>query len=398
MAPLLLEFFDKCSEVYFMSNRKIMVSVTEVSGDLHAANLVQAVKKIDPRVEFVGIGGEKMERAGVQIRAKTVHMGTVGVIEGVKYYSSFLKIKSKVKRILKEERPDLVILVDSRDFNLRLARWAKKLAIPTIYYIAPPLWAWNDWQIKRAAINITKIIAIFSFEAEVYRKTGANVSFVGYPLVDLVKSSMSKEETLQELGLDGERPIIGLFPGSRGHEVTRLLPLMLKAASKLDKKLKGVQFLLAEASPVFHDKIARIVRESKIPIKFVFGDSYNLMNVSDLLISASGTTTLEASLLGTPMIIVYKTSLSTWLIGQILIKLPYIGLPNIVARKRIVPELVGFKLTANRLANVALDLLQSKKKLEQIRIELRKVAQKLGKPGAVDRAAKIVVEMVNSGE
>ncbi len=381
-----------------MLNRKIMVSVTEVSGDLHAANLVQAVKKIDPRVEFVGIGGEKMERAGVEIRAKTVHMGTVGVIEGVKYYSSFLKIASKVKRLLKEERPDLVILVDSRDFNLRLARWAKKLAIPTLYYIVPPLWAWNDWQIKRAARNITRIIAIFSFEAEVYRKAGANVSFVGYPLVGLVKPSMSKEETLQEFSLDGERPIIGLFPGSRGHEITRLLPLMLKAASKLDKKLKGVQFLLAEASSVFRDKIARIVRESKIPIKFVSGDSYNLMNISDLLIITSGTATLEASLLGTPMIIVYKTSLSTWLIGQILIKLPYIGLPNIVARKRIVPELVGFKLTANRLANTALDLLQSKEKLEQIRIELRKVAQKLGRPGAVDRAAKIVIETVNSGE
>ena len=381
-----------------MLNRKIMVSVTEVSGDLHAANLVQAVKKIDPRVEFVGIGGEKMERAGVEIRAKTVHMGTVGVIEGVKYYFSFLKIASKVKRLLKEERPDLVILVDSRDFNLRLARWAKKLAIPTLYYIVPPLWAWNDWQIKRAARNITRIIAIFSFEAEVYRKAGANVSFVGYPLVGLVKPSMSKEETLQEFSLDGERPIIGLFPGSRGHEITRLLPLMLKAASKLDKKLKGVQFLLAEASSVFRDKIARIVRESKIPIKFVSGDSYNLMNISDLLIITSGTATLEASLLGTPMIIVYKTSLSTWLIGQILIKLPYIGLPNIVARKRIVPELVGFKLTANRLANTALDLLQSKEKLEQIRIELRKVAQKLGRPGAVDRAAKIVIETVNSGE
>ncbi len=379
-----------------MSAQKIMVSVTEVSGDLHAANLVQAIKKIDPGIEFVGIGGEKMEQAGVEIRAKTVHMGTVGIIEGVKYYFSFLKIESKIKRILKEEHPDLVILVDSRDFNLRLARLARKLNIPTVYYIAPPLWAWNDWQTKRAARNITKIIAIFSLEAEVYRKAGANVSLVGYPLVDLVEPSMSKEETLQKFGLDAARPIIGLFPGSRGHEITRLLPLMLKAASKLDKNLKDIQFLLAEASPVFHNEIARIVTRSKISIKTVSGNPYNLMNISDLLIITSGTATLEASLLGTPMIIVYKTSLSTWLIGQILIKLPYIGLPNIIAAKRIVPELVGFRLTVSHLANTALELLRDEEKLEQMRIELRKVAQKLGKPGAADRAARVVVEMVNN--
>jgi len=379
-----------------VSARKIMVSVTEVSGDLHAANLVQAIKKIDPGIEFVGIGGEKMEQAGVEIRAKTVHMGTVGIIEGVKYYFSFLKIESKIKRILKEEHPDLVILVDSRDFNLRLARLARKLSIPTVYYIAPPLWAWNDWQTKRAARNITKIIAIFSLEAEVYRKAGANVSFVGYPLVDLVKPNMSKEETLQKFGLDAARPIIGLFPGSRGHEITRLLPLMLKAASKLDKNLKDIQFLLAEASPVFRNEIARIVTRSKISIKTVSGNPYNLMNISDLLIITSGTATLEASLLGTPMIIVYKTSLSTWLIGQILIKLPYIGLPNIMAAKRIVPELVGFRLTVSHLANTALELLRDEEKLEQMRVELRKVAQKLGKPGAVDRAARVVVEMVNN--
>jgi len=325
-----------------------------------------------------------------------VHMGTVGIIEGVKYYFSFLKIESKIKRILKEEHPDLVILVDSRDFNLRLARLARKLNIPTVYYIAPPLWAWNDWQTKRAARNITKIIAIFSLEAEVYRKAGANVSLVGYPLVDLVEPSMSKEETLQKFGLDAARPIIGLFPGSRGHEITRLLPLMLKAASKLDKNLKDIQFLLAEASPVFHNEIARIVTRSKISIKTVSGNPYNLMNISDLLIITSGTATLEASLLGTPMIIVYKTSLSTWLIGQILIKLPYIGLPNIIAAKRIVPELVGFRLTVSHLANTALELLRDEEKLEQMRIELRKVAQKLGKPGAADRAARVVVEMVNN--
>ncbi|MBA7701894.1 Lipid-A-disaccharide synthase [subsurface metagenome] len=317
-------------------------------------------------------------------------------MEGVKYYPSFSKIKARLSKALKEERPDLVILVDSRDFNLRIARLAKKLGLLTLYYIAPPVWALNDWQTRRISRNIDRIIAIFSFEAETYRKAKANVSLVGYPLVDLVRPSMSKEETLRKFNLTAERLIVGLLPGSRKHEIKKILPLILKVAAKLTKEFKDIQFLLAEASPVFHSEITRIVSGTDLPLKIISDRPYDLMNVSDLLITASGTATLEAAFLDTPMIVIYKTSFSTWLIGQILIKLPYIALPNIIAGEEIVPELIGFRLTVKRLTSIALELLGEKEKLEKMRVRLREVTEKLGKAGAVDRTARIVVEMVNS--
>lgn len=378
-----------------VSQKRIMICAGEVSGDLHAANLVQAVKKLAPDTEFFGIGGEKMKEAGVKIRDRTVHMGTVGVIEGVKYYPSFWQIKTRLSKALEEEHPDLLVLVDSRDFNLRIARIAKKLGILTLYYIAPPIWAWNDWQRRKMSRDIDRFIAIFPFEAEAYERAGANVDFVGYPLVDLVKSSMSKEEALQRFNITSEGLIVGLLPGSRRHEILKLLPLMLKVAVRLDKEFKGMQFLLAEASPIFHKEIARIASMTGLSLKIISNNTYDVMNVSDLIITASGTATLEATILNTPMVVIYKTSLSTWLIGKILIKLPYIALPNIIARKKIVPELIGFQLTVEHLTSVALELLHNKEGLEKMRIELRKVNEKLGKPGAAARAAKVVVEMVN---
>jgi len=375
-----------------------MICAGELSGDLHAANLVQAAKKLASDIEFFGIGGEKMKEAGVKIRDSTVHMGTVGVMEGVKYYPSFWKIKTRLSKALEEEHPDLVILVDSRDFNLRIAKIAKKLGILTLYYIAPPIWAWNDWQRRKISRDIDRFIAIFPFEAEAYKRAGAKVDFVGYPLVDLVKPSMSKEEALQRFNITSERLIVGLLPGSRRHEILKLLPLMLKVAGRLDKEFKGIQFLLAEASPLFHKEIARIVSRTGLSLKIISNNTYDVMNTSDLIITASGTATLEATLLNTPMVVIYKTSFSTWLIGKILIKLPYIALPNIIAREEIVPELIGFQLTVKRLTGVALELLHSKEGLQKMRVKLKKVNEKLGRPGAAARAAKVVVEMVKTGE
>ena len=379
-----------------MSRSRVLISAGEASGDLHAASLVKAVRKVSSEVEFIGLGGDKMKEAGVDLRAQTVRMGTVGFLEGIKFYPAFFNLLSMVKRILREERPDLAVLVDSRDFNLRVARLARKLGIPTLYYIAPPVWAWNDWKKKTIAKTSDKIIAIFPFEAEVYQKAGANVELVGYPLVGLVKPSLSEEETFERFSLDPARPIIGFLPGSRGHEINQLLPIMLKSARRIKDEMPDVQFALPVAAPVFRERVVGRVNKSRLPIKVFSHNVYDLMNIADLLIVASGTATLEAALLGTPMIVVYKTSLSTYLLGRILIKLPYIGLPNIIAGRKIVPEFVGFRLTVNRLANIALELLGDKEKLEQMKIELRKVAQKLDKPGAVDQAARIVMETVNN--
>lgn len=375
-----------------MSRKRILLTAAEVSGDLHAANLVRAIKKIDTGIEFVGIGGEKMRQAGVEVRATTAHMGAVGIWEGLKYYPSFLRIEKRIKRMLREEPPDLLVLINSRDFNLRIARLAKKRGIPIIYYVAPPVWAWPDWATKRTARDITKVIAIFPFEAELYRKVGADVTFVGHPLVGVARPNLSKSGAYEKFNLRSNHPIIGLLPGSRAYEIDSLLPIMLRAAAKIKRSLKEAQFLLPVAASVFGEKISRMVRRGAIEVKVINNNIYNLMSVSDLIITASGTATLEATCLATPMIVVYKTSLSTWILGHILVKFPYVSLPNILAGRRIVPELLQFRATPNRLANLTLSLWRDCKKLEQMKIELNKVIRKLGEPGAIERAARVVVE------
>ncbi|MEA1964965.1 MAG: lipid-A-disaccharide synthase [Candidatus Aerophobetes bacterium] len=378
-----------------MPELKILISATEVSGDIHAANLVKAIKRINPYVKFVGIGGERMQRAGVDVRSFTVHLGTIGLLEGVKYYPSFLKIRSMMKKILSKERPSLLILIDSRDFNLSIARISKKFGIPTVYYVAPPIWAWPDRKGKRVARELERVIAIFPFEAEIYRECGARVSFVGHPFLDIARPTMSKEESFRKFNLNSRGFIIGLLPGSREQEINSLLPLMLTTAGKVSRRLKNIQFLLPLPSSVFKDKIMRMVNKSEVPVKIVTDGVYDMMNVSHLLIISSGTATLEASCLGTPMIIVYKTFLSTWLIGKILVKLPYIGLPNILANKMIVPELLQFQAKPDRLSNLVLELVNHPQKLGKMRMELKKVVKKLGRPGVIDRAAKVVLEVVS---
>jgi len=378
-----------------LSRKRILLTAAEVSGDLHAANLVGAIKRIDTDIEFVGIGGEKMRQAGVDVRATTVHMGTVGIWEGLKYYPSFLRIEKQIKKMLREEPPDLLVLINSRDFNLRIARLAKKRGIPIIYYIAPPAWAWPDWATKRTARDITKVMAIFPFEAELYRKVGADVIFVGHPLVGVAGPTLSKSEAYEKFNLTSSHPIIGLLPGSRAYEIDSLLPMMLRAAAKIKRSLKGVQFLLPVAASIFEKKISRMIRRSGIEVKLINNNVYDLMSVSDLVITASGTATLEAACLATPMIVVYKTSLSTWILGHILIKFPYVSLPNILAGKRIVPELLQFRATSNRLANLTLSLWEDSQKLEQMKIELNKVTRKLGEPGAIERAAQVVIKSLS---
>ena len=374
---------------------KIMLSATEVSGDLHAANLVKAIKRLCPETEFFGIGGEKMKEAGVEVRQFVTHMGTVGILEGVKFYPSFLKAKNEVGKILKEKNPDLLVLIDSRDFNTRLLPLAKNLGIPTVYYIAPQIWAFFDLKMRKIAKEFEKIITIFPFEDEAYRKIGADTVWVGHPLLDIVKPELTKKEAYRRFSFDPEKPIIGLFPGSREYELVNLLPLMLKVAEILEEKIKGVQYYVPAASSFFEEKISRIIRKSKIRVKIFKENIYDLMNISSLLITASGTATLEAACLGVPMVILYKTHITTYLLAHILVKLPYVGLPNILGGKRIVPELLQFKATEKNISNVCLDLLCNSDKITNMRKELKKAVEKLGPPGATEKAAKVVVEVAS---
>lgn len=374
---------------------KIMLSATEVSGDMHGANLARAIKKFCPEAHFVGIGGEKMRDAGVDVRAFTTHMGTIGLVEGLKHYPSFLKIRQKVERFLQHERPNLIVLIDSRDFNLNLIRPANKLGVPVIYYFAPPVWAWSDWKMKRYARRIDRIIAIFPFEADVYTKVGANVLWVGHPLLDTVRSTMDRKKACQEFGLNPLEPVVSLLPGSREYEINNLLPVMLGTAEKLSKKIKEVQYLVPVAASTFGERIRGMVKKSEARVKILNDSIYDLMNISNLVVTASGTATLEAACLGTPMVIMYKTHITTYLLGQVLLKLPYVGLPNILAGRKIVPELLQFKARENNLARTVLDLLTDSEKLDRMGSQLKEMIKKLGPPGATERAARAVLGTVS---
>ena len=371
---------------------KIMLSATEVSGDMHGAHLVGAIKKLSPSTHFIGIGGERMREAGVEIKSFTTHMGTIGLLDGLKYYPSFLKIRSQVEKILRDEHPNLIVLIDSRDFNINLISLAHRLGIPSVYYVAPPIWAWPDWRMKRMARKLTKIIAIFPFEMEIYRKAGAHVVWVGHPLLDIVKPTMSKENSYKMFDLNPSRPIVGLLPGSRQYEINSLLPVMLSAANMLNEEIQDIQYLLPIAASPFRERAAEMVEKSPVDVKIVNNGIYDLMNIATLLVTASGTATLEAACLGVPMVIMYKTHITTYLLGQILLSLSHVGLPNILAGKEIVPELLQFKATEEDLLATVLDLLTSSEKLAQMSCQLREVVKKLGSPGATERAARAVLE------
>jgi lipid-A-disaccharide synthase len=371
-----------------------LVVAGEVSGDMQASLLIGELQRRIPHFRVAAVGGGQMAATGAEMVAYTTHMGTVGLTEGIKFYPAFLKVKLRIRRLLKTNPPDLVILVDCRDFNLRVAKLARQHGIPTVYYIAPPIWAWTDWKAKWMARNIDHVIAIFPFEVEHYRKAGARVSFVGYPLLDAVGSTGEPRQACRSLGINPDLPLVGLLPGSRGHEIRAHLPAMLEVAGRLRERFPGLQFYVPVADTVFEPLIKSLIRRASVPVALVLHQRHELMQAFRLVITASGTATLEAAILGTPMIIVYRTSSVTYALGKLILKVPHVGLPNIIAGEEVVPELLQGRFTPEVVVREALTLLDNEARRRQVRARLRQVVARLGTPGAPGRAADIVAAML----
>jgi len=390
--------------------KKIFIVAGDPSGDLHGANLVYALKDISPYVEIYGLGGERMESAGVRLLHKLTELAIVGFSEAIINILALRKIYRKVKKFLKKQRPDIIVLIDYPGFNLKIAGLAKRLKIPLIYYIGPQVWAWRSGRIKDIAESVNKMIVIFPFEEETYRKAGVDVSFVGHPLLDTIQPTKSEEEVCEKFGLDSNYPIIGLMPGSRKQEIERLLPIMLEASKKI-AKTRNVQFILPLAANIpmsyIKERITEFennrhnrmkfskrikAKESPLPILVVRDEDYNIRRIMTLALVASGTATLENACLGIPMIIIYKVSFFSYLLARILVKIPIIGLANIVAGKRIVPEFIQRKARAGEIAKITSHWLDNPALMVEIKEELMKVREKLGTPGASQRAAKIILE------
>jgi lipid-A-disaccharide synthase len=379
-----------------MKAKKILLVAGEVSGDLHGSHLVEAIQRIEPEVQFFGVGGEGLERRGMKLLYHTQSLSVVGITEVFIKLRTILKALRGLKKSLEREKPDLVILIDFPDFNLRLAKIAHRRGIPILYYISPQVWAWRPNRIKSIARLVKKMIVLFPFEVSLYESAGVDVEWVGHPLLDIVKPILSKEEAFQQFGLDPKRRTIGLLPGSRVHEVERLLPPLLASAHLLQKEIPDLQFIIPLASGIPKTILLSYIKNT--PVKVVEHYTYDVMNLSELLITASGTATLEGAILGKPMIIIYKVSRPSYWIGRALIRVDHIGLVNLVAEKEIAPELIQKDVHPQRIADEALRILRDPILSRKMADSMGEVRQKLGKPGAAQRAARIVTSLLHTAE
>lgn len=374
--------------------RRVLLVAGEASGDLHGADLLRALRTRRPDVEVVGLGGEHLRAAGMHTIADAREVATVGVVEGVGRLRTLLRVYRTLARRLREEKPELCVLIDFPEFNLRLARVARAAGVPVLYYIGPQVWAWRGGRVRKIARLVDRLAVVFPFEAGLYEPWLPGVEFVGHPLLDRVEATRGREETLHLHGLDPGRRTVLLLPGSRAKEIDYILPRMLDAVYGL-VTTGDYQFALGLAHTLDRADVEARIHVTGMPVPVVAGDLYNLIAAADLALVTSGTATLECALLQCPMVIVYRLSPVTWALGRLLVRgVTHVGMPNIVAGREVVPELLQGDVTGPRIAAAARTILEDPARTAAIRAGLGEVRQRLGRGGAADRAAAIAVEMM----
>lgn len=376
-------------------SRRLMIVAGEASGDLHGGALAEALRKRDPSLQVVGFGGNAMRRAGVEVLFDISRLGVVGIFEVLLHLKSVWEAYRLAVQTLRKG-VDLLVLIDYPDFNLRLAKAAKRLGIPVVYYISPQVWAWRSGRIKTIAERIDMMLVIFPFEKEIYTEAGIPCEFVGHPLVDEVASVRlkhpSKSAYLEGIGFSPSGTTVGILPGSRRQEVAFLLPEMLKAMVLLSKEIPNLQVLIPVAPSLSKEWVAGLAASDAVSIRCVEGEFQEVLRASDVIVVASGSATLQVALAQTPMVIVYKVSPLTFWIARRLVHLKTIGLVNIVAGTRIVPELLQEEVSAERIQGEVGRLLKDEGARERMRQALKGVGDRLGAAGASSRAANIILE------
>lgn len=372
-----------------------MIVAGEASGDQHAADLVNEIKKLTPSVDFWGLGGSCMKRENVLVTADLVSLAVIGFSEVIRQLNAIRSIYIKLLADIDRDKPDIAILVDYPGFNIRLAKELKKRAIPVVYYISPQIWAWGKGRIKTIRETVSLMIVFFPFEETLYRSNGVPVAFAGHPCLDRVKTSLTAKDFRERFSLDQGKRTIALLPGSRLKEVKTLLPIMLKASALISKRSRlPLQFIVLAAPTVSAALIKKLVERFNPAVKIVQDQTYDGIQASDLAMVCSGTATLETAILGTPMLVTYKVNFLTWLYMRLLIKIPFIGLVNVVAGRKIVEEFIQFDATAQKLSSYCCRLLSEPEKLSAIKNDLLAVKKSLGETGAAKRAARAVKELL----
>jgi len=373
---------------------RIMIVAGEASGDLHGANLVSEACKLDSALSFFGMGGRRLRSAGVELMVDLAHMSLMGITEifsALGHVRSALKI---LKAAMARERPAALVLIDYPDFNLSLAKEARRLGIPVFYYICPQIWAWRTGRVKKMARLVDRRLVVFPFEVEFYRGHGLEAEFIGHPLLDVMAPPRPKPEVKAELGFDPDRPLLVLLPGSRRPLVGKLLPPMLEAARLMRNKWPDLNLAVAQAETLSSDFVASFIQDPALKVKIIAGRSHALQNAADAVLAASGTATLETALMLTPMVVVYRTSFLTYVLGKSMLKTQHVSIVNLIAGRRIVPELLQNEVRPDKigteLERILMDAGGRKKMIE----DLEAVRGALGEPGAGRRAAEMLLQTI----
>jgi lipid-A-disaccharide synthase len=370
-----------------------MLVVGEASGDLHGARLVGSLHRQIRNLEVFGVGGERLKNEKFRVIFDVARLTAMGLSELKGNIANLWEAYRLLRKALKKERPDLLVLVDFPEFNLRLARAAKRLQIPVLYYISPQIWAWRRGRVRKIARCVDRMAVAFPFEVPIYEQAGVQVAFVGHPLLDVVRPTEDRETTLERYGLDPNRKTIAILPGSRKLEVFYHVATMLDAVRRLREETDA-QFILVRASTVSREEIMEQTAKAAPAVTIADGDTYNVLNACDLAWVASGTATLEAALLKKPMIIVYRVARLTYALARLLVRVKHIGMVNIMAGEYVVPELIQSEFTGKRMVDESKRFLLDPALRVRTGEKLGEVREKLGSPGAADRVAAIAVSML----
>ncbi|QXP82576.1 lipid-A-disaccharide synthase [Methylococcus sp. Mc7] len=373
----------------------VMLVAGEASGDQHAAAMFRELRSLIPQVRGIGMGGSAMREAGIDIRVDSTGLGVIGLADA-RHYGEIRRALEAMKNLARTERPDLLICVDYKEFNFRLARAAKAAGIKVLFYVSPQVWAWRPGRVKDYGRAIDHMAVIFPFEVPFYERHGIPVTYVGHPLAGKIALVADVGRTRRELGLDESGPWVGLLPGSRGNEIRRLLPMLLQTAARIAGERPDARFVLIQAPSVADALLAAELEAAPVPVRVVKDRRHDALGCCDAVITTSGTATLEVALLGVPMAIVYKLApLSYWL-GRLLVTIPFIGLPNILAGRKIVQEFIQHEANAEAVGTEALRILNEPGYALRIRGDLAEVQRTLGEGGGSRRLAELAETLLGA--
>jgi lipid-A-disaccharide synthase len=372
---------------------RVMLSCGEPSGDLYAAALIDRLRQIEPSLDVFGFGGERTAAAGADLVGDFRGLSVTGLVEALSVLRQSWAMLRRLEAAARSRRPDVFVAIDFPDFNFRLLPIMRRLGVPIVYYISPQLWAWRPGRMKTIRANVDRMLVIFPFEQRLYEDAGVPVEFVGHPLIELIPEAADRGSVLGEAGLDASRPVIALLPGSRANEIRHNLPGIVAGARLAAERVPGVQCVVARA-PSLEDALfspLQDLRAARIPVAILTGQTDRVLDASDVVVTASGTATVQTALHQKPMVIVYRVAPLTYAMGKRFVRVSSYGMVNLVASRRIVNELIQEQFTPEALADETVSLLTDRGRVAAMRSDLTDVVARLGSPGASRRAAEAVL-------